>query len=527
MWEQLPVDQKTQYKKLMSNFASLSEAFAQKQDDMGQIIIAPIVNSKFQETMFKTAFHATIEDIGNSSFDASIKTKNGEKFLVGIKSFGIDSGLQKIAQFKKDSQKRGWNTYITRIQNRGKSGQSEDDFQDYLQLAKEIAIIRNERIASSISQLRGFKYDSKAADIESVYHVLMPSSKIDVTKSDATPTISVGETTYSPIDIAQIEIVGPSSAKTLQNFVFTDGIHRYQYNSADSQLLMSFKGADGLGKNSDIVKEIWDIEYVLDAFEFFANLKTNSGTLDDEILESYSWFVSTERRSGFNGWFGAPKTDRATKGRQFLKIKEYLSTKEIEGLNSHFEDDVKKVLFDKWTTKQDKIKRENLRELVTEQSKNDELLFDMITTALYRSYKNPYEVYIPIPNAKKFNLAHPDFFGKNAGKLNSDEKTMAVDVNDRCFELMFLPSGDSMTMFIGQDTGKGIESNASMHDFGKWVLRNVFQLSDHELLTDEKLHELQINAMRFKKYKDGRPNSLEFIYIDTDEKHELPDDLWT
>ena len=55
MWEHLKSEQKEKYKTLITNFASLSQAFSQKaeSEDEGQTehSVAPIVNSKFQETV--------------------------------------------------------------------------------------------------------------------------------------------------------------------------------------------------------------------------------------------------------------------------------------------------------------------------------------------------------------------------------------------------------------------------------------------------------------------------------------------
>lgn len=524
MWGKLPSKQKIEYQKLITNFASLSEAFAQKEDGDRGTIIAPIVNSKFQETAFKKAFMATVEDIGNLSYDASIKTNKGEKFLIGIKSFGINSGFQKIAQFKKDSQQRKWSEYIDRIKKRKGNGLLADDNKDYLSLAKEISEIRNERIASSISQLRGFVADENDS-IVSVYHVLMPSRKMIGNKDNNEPSISVGELDYVPIDIDNIEIKGPTSSKNVQNFQFTDGRHLYQYNSADSQLMMSFKGDLGTGTHQDIVKEKWPITYIDDPFQFFANL-SQIINVNDHVVQSFSWLIKVETRSGFNAWYGAPKSTKEERKKIIEKIKTYLQNTQTNIRIDTFIKDLTDILLDKkWLTNADKKKRELLRENITEKSKPFPELFNLVTKALYRSYENPYEVYIPIPNALEFNTMNPNFFGNKAGLLNKkDKKKMELDINSRKFELELLPSGDKLSMVITQDYGKGIESKGTMYSFGKWVLKNVFQLKDHELLTDKKLEELKINAVRFKKYDDGRPNSLEFFYIDTE--REYPSDFW-
>ena len=68
MWNQLPEKQKQKYRHLILGYASLTPAFAQKNDD--ERTLTPVINSKFQETSFKDAFFATIEDIGNTSYDA-------------------------------------------------------------------------------------------------------------------------------------------------------------------------------------------------------------------------------------------------------------------------------------------------------------------------------------------------------------------------------------------------------------------------------------------------------------------------
>ena len=102
MWEVLPIKDKQEYRRLILAFASLTSMFTQKSEN--DVIPSPIVNSKFQETVFQKVFHALGEDIGNTSYDASLRLENDDgtetKFMIGIKTFGIASGDQKIAQFK-------------------------------------------------------------------------------------------------------------------------------------------------------------------------------------------------------------------------------------------------------------------------------------------------------------------------------------------------------------------------------------------------------------------------------------------
>ena len=199
MWNNLPTEQRDRYKKLITNFASLSEAFAQKESE-DDAIVAPIINSKFQETAFQYSFNANAEDIGNTSYDASIDEGN-KKYLVGIKTFGVTSKDQKIAQFKAISP--NWSNILNEIKDNASTLTTKDEINQknehlYLELAKNIAEVRNLRIKSSEENLRGFKLEDsdQLAEVEAVYHVLMPSPK------NVEPKIAVGETTYTPIDIA-------------------------------------------------------------------------------------------------------------------------------------------------------------------------------------------------------------------------------------------------------------------------------------------------------------------------------------
>ncbi|VIT34247.1 Uncharacterised protein [Streptococcus pneumoniae] len=99
MWKHLKSEQKDKYKTLITNFASLSQAFSQKaeSDDEGQTenYVAPIVNSKFQETVFQKAFNAVGEDIANTSYDASVVVDENHKYQ------WVSSLLESILETKK------------------------------------------------------------------------------------------------------------------------------------------------------------------------------------------------------------------------------------------------------------------------------------------------------------------------------------------------------------------------------------------------------------------------------------------
>ncbi|MCG7421220.1 hypothetical protein MHJ97_12465 [Macrococcus epidermidis] len=88
MWNELKKNERDNYKRLILNFSSLSAAFSQKSTNGDKIV--PIVNAKFQEKVFQYSFNAIAEDIGNTSFDASLIDRN-KKYLIGIKSFNLKS----------------------------------------------------------------------------------------------------------------------------------------------------------------------------------------------------------------------------------------------------------------------------------------------------------------------------------------------------------------------------------------------------------------------------------------------------
>ncbi|MBV6530446.1 hypothetical protein HT655_09315, partial [Ursidibacter maritimus] len=298
MWKKLPEANKLKYKTLISNFASLSEAFSQKSESVeeteGKYIVAPIVNSKFQETVFQKSFNATSEDIANTSYDASIKLDTGEKYLVGIKAFGIDAKDQKIAQFKSASS--DWVNIIGKIRENAESCSCKEEINKineplYRALALKIAELRNKRLNSSKAQIKGFQGDE--SEIQAVYHVLM------TTKKNELPKIFVGEIPYEPVDIDNIVIEGTTGK--VENFKFNDGKHIYKYTTADSQLFMNFD-------NKNIILEEWDVNYIQNPFDFFENLSKDFPKNESkEILESVSWMIEIEEASGFNAFNGGSK----------------------------------------------------------------------------------------------------------------------------------------------------------------------------------------------------------------------------
>lgn len=130
-------------------------------------------------------------------------------------------------------------------------------------------------------------------------------------------------------------------------------------------------------------------------------------------------------------------------------------------------------------------------------------------------YRPVSEVYIPLPDSKNFHDERPDFFGPGFGAFEPGTKKLALPKEERTFKLRFLPSGDVINAYINQESGKAIQSTDKQEILGNWILRGVFQLKEREVLTGQRLNELEINGIRLAKFKNGEIG-IEFIWIDTE-----------
>ena len=526
MWSDLPEKQKHEYKRLILSFASLTGMFAQKAID-DDVDAAPIINSKYQETAFQRSFGAMAEDIGNTSYDASLQCK-GEKYLVGIKTFGISSGDQKVAQFK--AKHAEWAQIVdlikknaTGIDNKEQINSLNHDL--YMTLARRIAKIRNARIDSSYANIKGFLIETNDTHVHSVYHVLMPSTK------SQEPKIYVGETSYDKIDIDKLKILGCTGKQYPTNFYFTDEKHVYKYTAADSQLHMNFN-------NKEIVCDEWNVKYADDAYSIFGKIADmvypeDSVLCDEEDspeyysvkkdyrepIETYCWTIwnkngETELYSGFNSFYGTgSKMGKDQRKKRIQKIAE----KYEDVINAEILKEVKEgmssFLLEPSSSSDEKAMKARLRAYIVGLAKKtkDSEFEKEITKVMYRPMD---EMYIPIPDSAQFHQNHPDFFGKNFGKLKPATSKLELDKEQRRFNLVFEPSGDSLPVYITQDNGKAIESAEKQTYLGEWILRGVFQLDEYEPLTSKKLEELNINGLRFSRYKDSDDIHMEFIWID-------------
>jgi len=89
------------------------------------------------------------------------------------------------------------------------------------------------------------------------------------------------------------------------------------------------------------------------------------------------------------------------------------------------------------------------------------------------------EVYIPIPSI--IHRLFPDFFPKREQPFN-----------------LKLPDGRILPSKICQAGGKALMSHSNKA-LGQWILRDVLQLKEGEILTYKKLQEIGIDAVRIDK----------------------------
>ncbi|MBN1072079.1 NgoFVII family restriction endonuclease [Clostridium botulinum] len=106
--------------------------------------------------------------------------------------------------------------------------------------------------------------------------------------------------------------------------------------------------------------------------------------------------------------------------------------------------------------------------------------------------RNPDEVYIPIPA-----WIHQRFNGFFPSK-------------DKAFDLI-LPDKNVISAKVCQDGGKALMSNPNQ-DLGKWILRNVMNLGEQELLTYERLAELGVDSVVIYK-ENSEKYSINFTTL--------------
>jgi len=118
--------------------------------------------------------------------------------------------------------------------------------------------------------------------------------------------------------------------------------------------------------------------------------------------------------------------------------------------------------------------------------------------------RTPNEVYIPFPaNIRQYKS---EFFPPQ----------------DRCF-ILHLPNGECKMAKICQKNGKALMTNPNS-DLGKWLLRDVLQLSEHELVTYEKLEKIGIDTVQINKFEDNT-YEINFKQVGTFENYKIEENI--
>ena len=107
------------------------------------------------------------------------------------------------------------------------------------------------------------------------------------------------------------------------------------------------------------------------------------------------------------------------------------------------------------------------------------------------------EIYIPIP--QNIHKVKPNFF----------------PAKDQPFNLI-LPNNKLLSCKVCQDNSKALMSNPNK-ELGKWLLRDILDLKEGELLTTNKLEEIGIDSVRLEKI-DSKTYTINFSKLDSYEK---------
>ena len=220
MWEHLKQEQKKKYKTLITNFASLSEAFSQKKQKEKILMIEKVMllrlsiqNSK--RLFSKRLFMLSVRILPIPPMMLRLSLMSNISIWLGLNPLVWTQGIKRLRSSRK-------------IHSLGMSCWVKSDFMLIFhqirrqlikiialamkKLAREIATLRNQRIESSKALIKGFH--SASSHVEAVYHVLMPTSK------GHKPQIHVGETTYLPVDLDHLKILGSTTKKQSDKFPF-------------------------------------------------------------------------------------------------------------------------------------------------------------------------------------------------------------------------------------------------------------------------------------------------------------------
>ena len=257
-YENQPVEQKENYKRMLKIVGGLSKLFSESDK--------PYLYYRCHENIFCKYFEATNLSREDCSADAQ-KGNCG----IGLKTW-VDTDNQKVAEFNKLKK-----TYM--------------HLEPYEMVCK-IAEYRNERIRVT-KNLHGIK--------EMIYHIVkrVPNA------------MNIYEYAFEMIDISNIKIEENKSSTT--NIYFNDGKHEYHFNVSKSTLYMIFEDMillDSFEVNiledpygyleklaQDNIKEVSEINSVINQEEKYEQLCLRLYTIDRTTKEKV-----VKERSGLNQW---------------------------------------------------------------------------------------------------------------------------------------------------------------------------------------------------------------------------------
>lgn len=490
VWNDLNPRERDNYTNAIKAIAMLAPLFRQKAlDDNNKTAYIP---SKFQETVFAKYFQGTVVDRGNEPYDVMLPSTLPDKSdLVGIKTFLFSSSsMQKVMQFKSIAISENWaGEYL--------------DKEDYLGLAKRISTIRNNRLKSTQAQLAGVGKTAEEVFGNIYYHFLSPA------KDGA---VHVGETEYTFTDVENIEVDIPDP--DAKSFTFTDGKHFYKYTPADSTLYMKFEHNKSKAEDGDIVDQ-FTTEPSAKPFELLLALlgtKTKETTAKSDTIAHPQDTTpadagSVERLK--------PDSVEARTGKLF-------------DLDKNLELATDEELAPSKTCVVFPIFNLSRRGGVLPGQVPPKSGFNVRLGAPKNKGSDTrrprHEMYLPVPQSKKFHAEYPKFFGVKDGSpistINQDGSFLHEEPSDRSFKLTLIPSGVTLTAYLTGDNLKQIMSIDRQTDLGPWVLEGIFQLADYELLDRKKLDELNLDCVRYTRL-GNRHVGVEFIKATDEDLHNL------
>lgn len=281
VWNRYSEEQKREYIHYLQMYGALSNLFRQKK---GALI--PLLNYKFQETVYAKAFDSKIVDLGNTPHDV-LSIFGEDRIGIGIKTWMKSTpSFQKVMQLKRNQ--------------------------------KEINVFRNdpEALAFKVSEIKNkiLKQDYARLDLDenkNIYHY--------VTRNE--DHFIVNECAYPLVDLNNLKDIKPKD----NAIVWSDGNKDYKYTYGDSQIHQKFDAS----KNDSLILNQFDVKIIEDPFTFlmeaFQNLIDSSITTKSEFIEVYLPLYSyssqeVEEKSGLNAWNAAPKNKGSNSPRPLNEV---------------------------------------------------------------------------------------------------------------------------------------------------------------------------------------------------------------